>query len=459
MLPARPPDSRPAGRGRAAATVSVRVAELAHDGRGMARLDGKAIFIAGALPEEQVRCRISARHSSYDEARLEAVEIPSPERVQPRCAHFAVCGGCSLQHLAAEQQIAHKQRWLLDNLNRIGKVQPRQVLEPLRGPLWGYRHKARLGVKYVAKKNKVLVGFRERNGSYLAELQRCEVLHPRIGTLLEALGELVGGLSIRDRVPQIEVAVGDHAAALNLRVLAPPDAADNNALCAFGQRHDLIIYLQPQGPASTTLLWPQQAALSYRLPAFGLELEFMPYHFIQINAAVNRLLVERAVDLLEVQASDRVLDLFCGLGNFTLAFARRAHAAVGVEGDAELVTWAGRNAVRNGIATAHFYGADLAQALGEPAWLQGPYDKLLLDPPRSGALALLPRLAALQVQRLVYISCHPATLARDAGELVHHYGYRLSSAGVIDMFPHTSHVESIALFERAKEAGKVAATC
>lgn len=448
-MSARPWEQPAAPRARAAITASVWVDELAHDSRGLARLDGKALFIAGALPGEQVRCRITARHHRYDEARLETVETPAPERTPPACAHYDRCGGCSLQHLAPERQLAFKERWLLDNLNRIGNVQPRRVLEPLRGPVWGYRRKARLGVKYVAKKNRVLVGFNERHSGYVADLRRCEVLHPRIGGLLAALGDLIGGLSIRERIPQIEAAVGDNAAALSFRTLTPPTAADREALRAFGQQHDLIIYLQPQGPASTTLLWPVQASLSYRLPAFELELEFMPYHFIQINPVVNQLLAQRAVDLLDARSGDRALDLYCGLGNFTLALARRARAVVGVEGDAELTAWAARNAARNGVVTARFERADLAREdIGEAGWLQESYDKVLLDPPRSGAAALLPRLAALQARRIVYISCHPATLARDAGELTHRHGYRLTSAGVLDMFPHTAHVESIAVFER-----------
>jgi 23S rRNA (uracil1939-C5)-methyltransferase len=433
-----------------AETVVVQVDDLSHDGRGIAHRDGKAVFIDGALPGETVRLHYTARHSQYDEGRVEALLTPSPERVEPRCAHFGVCGGCSLQHLAADRQLAYKQQWLLDNLARIGKVQPGQILEPLHGPTWGYRYKARLGVRQVLKKGRVLVGFRERHRAYLADLKRCEVLQPRIGALLDELGQLVGRLSIHNRLPQIEVAVGDDAAALSLRVLAPPSAEDRALLSDFGRRHHLHIYLQPKGPATTYPLWPEGATpLSYRLPGYDLELAFMPCHFIQINPAINRQMVEQAVTLLDVQADEQVLDLFCGLGNFTLALARRAHQVVGVEGDAGLVEWAGRNAARNGVANVNFYEADLTQDLGAQPWLQMPYNKLLLDPPRSGALEILPHIAALQVRRVVYISCHPATLARDAGELVQRFGYRLVSAGVMDMFPHTAHVESIALFEHA----------
>ncbi|NJN47806.1 MAG: 23S rRNA (uracil(1939)-C(5))-methyltransferase RlmD [Candidatus Competibacteraceae bacterium] len=422
--------------------------DLAHDGRGVAHRDGKTVFIAGALPGEEIVCRYTARHSKYDEGEAETILNASPERVEPHCAHFGLCGGCSLQHLHADRQLANKQDWLLDNLSRIGKIQPQQVLQPLVGPHWGYRRKARLGVKYVTKKGRVLVGFRERNAPYLADLQRCEVLHPRVGGLLEPLGLLVGNLSIAKRVPQIEVAVGDEAIALSFRVLDLPTDDDKAQIMAFGRQHELQIYLQPGGNPTTSLLWPEQGELVYRLPNHNLELAFLPYHFVQINADINRPLVDRTIALLELRATDRVLDLFCGLGNFTLALARHSAEAVGVEGDKDLVAWAERNAVRNRIDNARFFAADLSQDLSDAPWLQQGYDKILLDPPRLGAAALIPQLAQLGAQRIVYVSCHPATLARDAGELVNRFGYRLISAGVMDMFPHTTHVESIALFER-----------
>jgi len=422
--------------------------DLAHDGRGVAHRDGKTVFIANALPGEEVICRYTSRHSKYDEGEAETILAASPERVEPYCAHFGLCGGCSLQHLQADRQLANKQDWLLDNLSRVGKIQPQQILEPLVGPHWGYRRKARLGAKFVTKKGRVLVGFRERNAPYLADLQRCEVLHPRVGGLLEPLGQLVGNLSIAKRLPQIEVAVGDDVIALSFRVLDPPTDDDKAQLAAFGQQHELQIYLQPGGNHTTALLWPEQGELVYRLPNQGLELAFLPYHFVQINADINRPLVDRTIELLELQATDRVLDLFCGLGNFTLALARHAAEVVGVEGDKDLVAWAEHNAVRNRIDNARFFAADLSQDLSDAPWLQQRYDKILLDPPRLGAAVLIPQLAQLGAQRIVYVSCHPATLARDAGELVNRFGYRLICAGVMDMFPHTTHVESIALFER-----------
>ncbi|HRZ24404.1 MAG TPA: 23S rRNA (uracil(1939)-C(5))-methyltransferase RlmD [Candidatus Contendobacter sp.] len=433
----------------AMAPFIVRIEDLTHEGHGVARREGKAVFVEGALPGEEVRCAYTARRGRHDEARTLEVLTPAPERVEPRCAHFGICGGCALQHLDPTAQLARKQRWLLDSLTHIGKVQPEQVLEPLTGPIWGYRRRARLGVKDVTKKGRVLVGFRERRGPYLADLRRCEILDERVGGLLEELARLVETLSIRDRLPQIEVAGGDAVMSLNLRVLVLPSAADLTQLRSFGERHGLALYLQPGGVDSVRPLENSSAppVLSYRL-VDGLELEFEPQHFIQINAALNRALVERACELLELGPENRVLDLFCGLGNFTLALARRAREVVGVEGDNGLVEWARHNAARNGIANAAFYAADLAGDLTDQPWIQGGYDRILLDPPRSGALELLPWLATLGARRIVYVSCHPATLARDVGELTQRFGYRLLGAGVLDMFPHTTHVESIAVLAR-----------
>lgn len=432
----------------AAGSFIIRIDDLTHEGVGIARRDGKAVFVEGGLPGETVECVYMALRGRHDEARVVRVLEPAPERVEADCAHFGVCGGCALQHLEPAGQRAVKQRWLLESLSRIGKLQPERVLEPMTGPLWGYRRRARLGVKWVAKKGRVLVGFRERHSPYIADLRRCEVLDERVGGLLEPLARLVEALSIRERLPQIEVAGGDETMALSLRVLAPPSTADLALLRAFSARHGCVFYLQPGGPDSAQPLEVAAPALYYRLPDFALTLEFQPYHFVQINAAINQALVAKTCDLLELGPQDRVLDLFCGLGNFTLALARRAREVVGVEGEASLVAWARRNAAHNGITNAVFYPANLAADLGHEDWLQGGYDKILLDPPRSGALELLPVLGALGAQRIVYVSCHPATLARDVGELTQRFGYRLDSAGVLDMFPHTAHVESMAVLTR-----------
>lgn len=427
---------------------SARIDDLAHDGRGIAHPEGKAVFIYGALPDETVEFRYTGRHSQYDEGQAEAVLLSAGDRVEPRCAHFGLCGGCSLQHLAAERQIDYKQGWLLDNLARIGRVEPVEVLAPLTGPHWGYRHKARLGVKYVAGKGRVLVGFREREQPFIADLRRCEVLHPTIGGLLEALCELIGSLSIYNRLPQIEVAVGDRAVALSFRVLESPNEVDRIKLSEFGRSHDIQIWLQPKGPDTTQALWPEHAVLDYQLPEFGLELRFLPQHFTQVNSTLNRHMVSRALELLEPGPDDQVLDLFCGLGNFSLPLARRAARVIGIEGDVAMVDWARGNARRNAIDNAEFHVADLNAEPDAATWRRNRYRKVLLDPPRSGAQAAIPGMAAMMPERIVYISCHPATLARDAGELVHTHGYRLRAAGVMDMFPHTAHVESIAVFER-----------
>ncbi|MBE2294312.1 MAG: 23S rRNA (uracil(1939)-C(5))-methyltransferase RlmD [Phycisphaerales bacterium] len=423
----------------------VRVDDLTPEGRGVARRDAKVLFIEGALPGEEVRCVQTARRSRHDEARVVEVLHAAPERVEPYCAHFEICGGCALQHLAPARQLAIKQRWLLDSLTHIGKVQPEQVLDPMTGPLWGYRRRARLAVKHVAKKGRVLVGFRERHSPFVAELRRCEVLDERVGGLLEPLAQLIGALSIRDRLPQIEVAGGDAVMGLNFRVLAPPNDEDREQLRAFAAQHGFALYLQSGGPDSVQALWPEQPILSYRLPDFDLDLEFQPWHFIQVNAAINRQLVGRACELLQLGPEHRVLDLFCGLGNFTLALARRAREVVGVEGDASLVAWARHNATHNAVENAFFHAADLTGDLSDQLWAKGGYDRILLDPPRSGALEMVPHVVALGAKRVVYVSCHPATLARDIGVLVHRYGYRLESAGILDMFPHTAHVESIAV--------------
>jgi len=430
--------------------VEAHIESLSHDGRGVTRLGGKATFVDGALPGEDVRLVYTRRRRDYDEGRTVEVLRAGADRVSPRCEHFGVCGGCSLQHLAPQAQVAAKQRRLLDSLQRIGKVEAGEVYAPLTGPLWQYRRKARLGVKYVEKKGRVLVGFREKHSNRLADLSRCEVLHPSVGERLPAIEALIEGLSVRSRIAQVEVAVGDAATALVFRHLDPLSPADEQALAAFGQQHALHIYLQPGGPDSVAPLWPSDSVLSYSLEDYDLDLVFRPTDFTQVNAAINRAMVERALALLETGHEDRVLDLFCGLGNFSLPLARRVGEVVGVEGEAQLVQRARDNARHNGIDNAHFHVADLSEDPAGSAWLRGQrYDKALLDPPRTGAAEVLGYLGGLGPAKVVYVSCNPATLARDAGVLVNELGFRLCGAGVMDMFPHTAHVESIALFERA----------
>jgi len=421
------------------------VVGLSHEGAGIVR-EGKTALVAGALPGETVRFRRWRRHRQYDEARLEAVLTPAADRIQPRCAHFEICGGCALQHLDAASQLALKQQQLTENLERIARLAPQRWLAPIRSPAWGYRRRARLGVKYVARKGRVLVGFRERASHLIAQLARCEVLAAPIGELITPLAELIGGLSIREQLPQIEVAVGDQAAALVLRVLTAPSAEDLGRLRAFELQHGVRLYLQTGGIETVRSLSEPAARLSYALPEAGVDLEFTPTDFIQVNAEANRALVAAAAELLELNAEADVLDLYCGLGNFSLALARRARSVVGVEGEAKLIERARANAQRNGIVNAQFHQADLAaQDLSHAPWLQRPYSHLLLDPPRVGARELLPAIARLAPQRLLYVSCHPGTLARDLGILVHEHGFELLAAGVVDMFAHTAHVESLAL--------------
>ena len=421
------------------------VVGLTHEGEGVVR-EGKTVFVAGALPGERIRYALARRHRQHDEGRLLEVLEPAAQRVMPRCAHFGTCGGCALQHLEAAAQLAAKQRELADSLARVARTEPRRWLEPLAGPVWRYRRRARLGVKFVTRKERVLVGFRERLAPYVAALEGCEVLAEPVGALLRPLGELIGTLSIRTRLPQIEVAVAENATALVLRTLEPASAEDLAKLQDFAGRHAVRFYLQPGGPQTVAPLEPEGEPLRYTLADFGLTLEFLPTDFVQVNASVNAALVRRAVELLEPGPSDRVLDLFCGIGNFTLALARRAGEVVGVEGEEALTTRARHNARLNALGNASFHVADLSRATdaGSP-WLHGGFSHVLLDPPRAGARDVLQSLAGLRPERILYISCHPGSLARDLGLLVHQHGFDLLAAGVVDMFPHTAHVESVAL--------------
>jgi 23S rRNA (uracil1939-C5)-methyltransferase len=425
------------------------IAALNHDGAGVVR-GAKTAFVPGALPGEEVRFARRQRHRQHDEAELLEVLRPSPDRVEPRCPHFGVCGGCALQHLSPAAQLRAKQAELAEALQRIGRVAPETWFEPLSGPQWAYRRRARLGAKYVPKRGRALVGFRERAKPYVAALSGCEILAPPVGRLVEPLSDLLTGLAARESIPQIEVAVGEGATVLVFRVLVEPPAADLELLRGFERAHDGVhVFLQPGGLDTVRPLSPPGPRLAYALPRFGLELEFEPVDFVQVNGELNRELVGRAVDLLACGPGDRVLDLYCGLGNFTLPIARTGASVVGVEGDAGLVARARRNAGRHGLDAASFAVADLASAEpGNRPWMAGPYTHVMLDPPRAGALEMVPAVAALEPQRIVYVSCHPASLARDLGLLCGEHGYQLRGAGVVDMFPHTTHVESIAVLER-----------
>lgn len=427
----------------------VSIESLSPEGRGVAHLDGRAVFVDGALPGERVSFRYTRLKRDFAEGCVAQVLEPSPERVEPFCVHFGVCGGCALQHLAPEAQIRFKQAQLVEQFRRIGKVEPAVLWAPLLGPVQGYRHKARLGVTFVAKKDRVLVGFREKSSALLAALHRCPVLHPAVGERLEELARLIFTLSVREKVPQVEVALGDHRHALVFRVMDDPNQADLDRLADFGAGHGFDIYLQRQGPESLRPLYPENPPLpGYALEEFGVDFRFRPGEFTQVNPPVNRQMVARAVELLAPGPEETVLDLFCGLGNFTLPLARRARQVTGVEGDAALVERARDNARRNGLENVEFHAADLFHPVTGEAWAGRRYARVLLDPSRAGAREILARVPAWQPSRIVYVSCNPATLARDAGILVHDLGYRLAGAGVMDMFPHTAHVESIALFER-----------
>ena len=425
--------------------VETQIESLSHDGRGVARIDGKTVFIDGALGGERVKFRYSKKHSKYDEGRVVEILTSAPDRVEAKCQHYGVCGGCSLMHMAPEAQLVLKQKTLMEQMNHFGHIEPEQWIEPMTGPLWGYRRKARLGVKHVPKKERVLVGFREKGTPYLALLDKCEVLDPRIGTRLGELGIMIATLAAYNRIAQIEVAMDDKHTALVFRNLDPLSESDQKLLIAYGQKNDLWIYLQSGGPDTITAIWPTSPQLSYA-PEPDLNLMFEPSDFTQVNDTINQNMIQRAMALLEVCAEDRVLDLFCGLGNFSLPLAKRVNEVVGVEGDAALVKHAQNNAKLNQLDNATFEQADLTKtALKDYSWAKGGFNKILLDPPRSGAFEVLPQLVDLGAERIVYVSCNPATLARDTGELVHKHGYTLVSAGIMDMFPHTSHVESIAL--------------
>ena len=424
------------------------------DARGIARREGKAIFVEGALPSEKVTADIVRRKPSYEIARVTSIRQESSQRVTPRCPNFGICGGCVMQHLDITAQVAIKQRALEDCFTHIAKMRVPRVLPPLQGPSWGYRYRARLSVRKVIKKGKVLVGFHERKSRYVTDMTECHVLPPYVSDMLVPLRTLIGSLSIDEKIPQIEVAVGDATTALLLRHLEPLSEQDLQKLDAFSTQHNVVWWLQSKGPDTVKPLHAEQAdSLYYRLPQFGLTMPYKPTDFTQVNYFINRSLIAKALNLLDVQVDDRVADLFCGLGNFTLPLATLSREVVGIEGSSALTDRALQAASQHGLqnktrfATLNLFEVDVA-------WLRelGHFDRMLIDPPREGAQAVAQALAQLEQHerpaKIVYVSCNPSTLARDAGILVHEGGYRLDAAGVVNMFPHTGHVESIAVFER-----------
>ena len=427
--------------------VTVTIESLSHDGRGVAHVNGKVVFIDEALPGETVEFVYTDSRKDYAEGKLATLLTRSEHRVEPACPHFGVCGGCSFQHVDDAEQIHFKEDLLQEQFRRIGKVEIPEIWQALQGPHWGYRRKARMGVKWVAKKNRVLVGFRERRNPFLAEIDACKVMHPIVGENLLALGDMIAGLSIRDKIPQIEVAIGDTECVLAFRVLEPPTEADKQRLRAFGHAYGVSVCLQPKGPDTIVPLDGEPEVIPhYALAEQGVSFKFRPAMFTQVNYDINQKMVSRALEALALTKDDRVLDLFCGLGNFTLPLATRAGHVVGIEGDLPLVKHARENARLNGLENVEFHVADLTQDVKDLPWCTQKFSKVLLDPSRAGASEVLHHFKHWQPERVVYVSCNPSTLARDAGILVNELGYKLVKAGVMDMFPQTAHVESIALF-------------
>ncbi len=426
------------------------IESLDHEGRGITHVEGKAIFIEGALPGEKVGYSSYRKKPTYEMAKVDGIIKASPARVTPQCPHFGMCGGCAMQHFDATAQVAAKQRVLEDNLWHIAKLKPESMLPPIYGPAWGYRHKARLRARYVPPKGKVLVGFNERHSSFVADMQQCEVLPPHISALIVPLQELLIQLSIRDCMPQVEVAIGENVSVLVFRILQPLEPRDEQPIRDFADKHGVQIWMQTKGPETATPFHPLDAPpLTYSLPEFNLTYPFMPTEFTQVNPHINRVMVRRAMSLLDPQPGERIADFFCGLGNFTLPIARSGAKVVGLEGSPALVRRALQGADYNGLSqAAEFQEVDLFQVEAEDIAALGHFDKWLIDPPRDGAVELIKALPEEGgPSRIVYVSCNPSTLARDAGFLAYK-GYQLKAAGVINMFPHTAHVESMAVFEK-----------
>ena len=428
----------------------VDILSLDHEGHGIARIDGKVTFVDDALAGERAEITVYRKHAKYNSAHAVSILKASAQRTTPRCQYFGRCGGCSMQHLEASAQVAAKQRVLEENLARIGKVTPGVVMRPLHGPSWAYRTRARMSARFVDKKGGVLVGFREKRSSFITDMSSCEVLTPDVSALIQPLREMMVHLSNASRIPQVEIAVGEHITVLLFRLLEPWSDDDRAIVRSFAEQHGIQIWEQSKGPDTVKPFWPDIAPeLSYSLPEFGLTMPFRPTDFTQVNVAINRALVSRAMRLLQPKAGERIADMFCGLGNFSLPIASSGADVIGIEGSPELVARARENALRNKLPNAHFVVDNLFEMTPEKFATLGHIDKLLIDPPRSGAAELVKSLPDSGApHRIVYISCDAATLARDAGELCHNKGYRLEAAGVANMFPHTAHVESIALFER-----------
>lgn len=430
--------------------VTTIISGISHDGRGIAYVDKKTTFIANALPEEVVQFQYLSLRAQIAEGKAVHISNPSPHRIEPKCEYFTLCGGCSLQHIDHQEQLRIKQNAFLDLLKANTKVEPHQILEPLVSSSWGYRRKARLGVRYVNKKEKMLIGFREKYSNYLTDMNHCEILHPSVGGKLPIIAEFIRKLSIYNEIPQIEIAVGDEETALVIRHLKSFVDSDFELMKKFAEENHYQIYLQSGGVETIKKFYPtdNNERLYYELKNHRIKLAFHPSDFVQVNFEINVQMVDRALQLLELSKNDTVLDLFCGLGNFTLAIARAAKHVVGVEGSYTMVNRGYENAKLNTLENVEFHAADLTKDIHHFTWAKNSYDKILLDPPRSGAFEILDNFKLWKPKKIVYISCNPATLARDAAKLLN-LGYTLDTAGIMDMFPHTSHVESIAVFNRS----------
>lgn len=430
--------------------MTVTIESLDQEGRGIAHHEGKVIFIEGALIGERVTYQSFRKKPHYEFARVVEIFNHSAIRTEPGCKHFKICGGCAMQHIEHTAQVAVKQRVLEDSIAHIGKLKPEQILPPLYGAPWGYRKRARLSARYVQKKGRELVGFHEKHSSFVADLDSCEILPPHVSALIVPLRDLVGQLSIRERIPQIELAVGDAVTVLVLRILDPLSADDEALLKLFADQYRIQFWTQTKGPETVLPFYPLDApALYYTLPAFDIIMPFSPIEFTQVNTEINQILISRAIELLNPQANEIVADLFCGIGNFSLPLARRAAQVVGVEGSEVMVKRAAQNAARNNLSDkTKFLAADLFKITEESMAALGRFDKMLIDPPRDGAAEVVKSFGEHAPRSIVYVSCNPSTLARDAATLVNDKGYKLRAAGVINMFPHTAHVESMALFER-----------
>jgi len=427
-------------------SIAIDIHDLTHDGKGVADIDGRRIFVAGALPAERVLIAPRRRRRRYQEAELLSVVDPADARVEAGCEYFGRCGGCAIQHMNYDAQLAFKQDVVAQAFTRIAGVEPEVWLDPVPSKQWNYRRRARLGVRYVAGKQRVLVGFRERAAAYVTDMTHCPVLAAPLSGVLGELADVIGASSLKSRLPQVEVSVGEQSAAIILRVLDSPTESDVQAFRAFGERHTLDVYLQPGGPGTVHAITDDPRTLSYSLADFDIQLQFAPTDFLQVNADINARIVATVIETAELESTDRVLDLFCGLGNFSLPIARNVQSVLGVEGEGGLVARAAKNAQLNAIENARFVTADLSQP--DWAFLRDEWDVVILDPPRTGAEAVVEQMAKMAPRRILYVSCHPATLARDAKVLYETQAYRARSAQIFDMFPHTHHVEVVTMFER-----------